>query len=193
MNNMEFCQNVKISDIPWDRIVGCYERATDFPDLFSKLNSKNNHEREVALKKIILNIEHQSSLFPFTPYSLIFLFRTLQALVVESENTQFINDILDIILKISNIVKLNIENCGVKKHKIENLSKLLCDEYLWEKFESDEQDEINWEENILTEDYYFSLNFNIVDIIKFNYSFIKNISVSYDIGKEIIKLIYTFE
>ncbi len=195
MNNKEFCEQIKVNDIPWDRIVGCYDRATNFPDLISKLNSKNNIEREDALKEIILNIEHQSTLYTVTPITLIFLFRTLQSLdIEEKDNAKFINNILDLILRISNIVKLNIENAKHQNPKIENLKGLLSDEYLWEKFESEEQDEINWEENILSEDYYLSLNFNVVDVMKINYSIIKNISVLYKKkGKEIMNLINTFK
>ncbi len=182
LNNIEFYLSIGIKDIPWNRIVGCYSRATNFPTLISKLTSNNHIERKNALNEISLNIEHQSTLYVVTPLTLIFLFRVLNfRKKIETDETicvEYVGSILNLILRILNIVKLNLDNIEISNPKIENLKGLLSEKYLWKEYENEEQEEINWEENICSEDYYYSINLNIVDILEYNLSLIQEIGIS---------------
>jgi len=73
----EFYFSVGLNDIPWDRLVHWYGRATDFPTYFSDILSGEPERQTTAINKIGINIEHQDGIMMATPFTLIFLFRLL--------------------------------------------------------------------------------------------------------------------
>ncbi len=90
---------------------------------------------------------------------------------------EYVDSILNLILRILNIVKLNLDTIEISNPNIENLKGLLAEKYLWEEYENEEQEEINWEENSYSEDYYYSINLNIIDVIEYNLSLIQEIGM----------------
>ena len=71
--NQVFLSNIRIEDVPWHRLVTTYGRATDFPSYFAALLGSEMAEVDKAGEQIELNIEHQSTLWPATPFAMIFL------------------------------------------------------------------------------------------------------------------------
>lgn len=82
--NQNYINTVKMEEIPWHRIPTTYGRATLFPRYFEVLEQmKNIEEVEAALYEVSINIEHQSTLWHATPFTLIFLGRLLRKLLLK--------------------------------------------------------------------------------------------------------------
>lgn len=163
--NEAFYFSVGVNEIPWDRIVHWYGRATDFPLLFNDLLSDDSKKQKEALNKIKTNIEHQDGVIMATPFTLIFLFRLLSF-----SNADKIA-ILEVILVVFRATKFQLEFYEDKEidnlieGQIENIEELLSDQYLWPVFENKDQDEILWEEYDYSDEHYSWLMF-IFDIGK---------------------------
>lgn len=65
---------MNIEDIPWDRIVHWYVRATDYPKYFELIKNGSLEEQEKSLNEIQMTIEHQDGIIFVTPVALPFLF-----------------------------------------------------------------------------------------------------------------------
>ncbi len=169
-NNKEFCLFAGINDIPWHRIVHVYGRATNYPKLFIALISKNKDNRNKAITELRKNIEHQSNIMLATPFTLIFLLRIL---AMEKKRLDAdLNPILDVILISLEAVRFQLDffKENTIEKDIKSLNELLSEQYLWKEYENEEQEEINWEEYNMDEDFYYSLFLNTIDVVKINIS-----------------------
>lgn len=70
--------NLQISQVPWHRLTTPYGRATEFPKLFAQFSGNDLAAVESAGKKLCTNIEHQSSLWPCTPFAAAILLPVLE-------------------------------------------------------------------------------------------------------------------
>jgi hypothetical protein len=159
--NKEFYLSVGLNDIPWDRLVHWYGRSTDFPTYFYDILSDDPERQKAAIDKIGINIEHQDGIIMATPFALIFLFRLL------SFDTTNKNQILDKILTVAKATKFQFEfyENKVTPTTIDNIQELLSEKYIWPIFESEDQDEINWEEYDYGDEQYSWLKYTF-DIIR---------------------------
>ncbi len=161
LTDKEFYFSVGLNDIPWDRLVHWYGRSTDFPAYFYDLLSDQPERQKAAIDKIGKNIEHQDGIIMATPFSLIFLFRLLS---FDKTNRKHI---LDAILKVAKAAKFQLglyENQEIPD-TINSIKELLSEKYIWPPFESELQDDINWEEiDYRSEHYYYCLKYTF-DII----------------------------
>ena len=166
MKNSEFYLFIGINDIPWDRMVHWYGRASNFPELFKNLLSENLAIQQASINEIKNKIEHQDGIIMVSPFTLIFLFRTLT--INKTKIEKIINDILDTILICLKAAKFQLEFYSKLPigNNIKSIEELLSEKYLWKEFESAEQDEINWEEYNYRGEYYYWLDYTI-DIVRF--------------------------
>lgn len=165
MTDKEFYFSAGLHDIPWGRLVHWYGRATDFPACFYDLLSDDPVKQKTAIGNIAMNIEHQDGIMMATPFTLIFLFRLL---AFESTNKiQILNTVLTVI-KAAKFQTGYYEN-EVVENKITHIQELLDEKYIWPEFESEDQDEICWEEFEYRDEHYFWLKY-IFDITE-AYSF----------------------
>lgn len=176
---------VGVNDIPWNRIVHWYGRATGFPELLAELTNADLIKQEYAINKILVNIEHQDGIIMATPFTLIFLFRSLSLASVNKQG------ILKAILKVLKAAKFQDGFYGSENAspEITNIQDLVTEKYLWPEFESEEQDELNWEEYSYAEEYCSWIKYTL-DIAK---SFIGVWSINYnaeeeEIAKRILQL-----
>ena len=74
--NKKYIQNVKIEDVPWDRLSTAYGMAARIPGYLNDIwDMKNMGTVKTALSFIEENIEHQATLWHSTPFTMIFLTR----------------------------------------------------------------------------------------------------------------------
>ena len=156
-----FYFSVGLNEIPWDRLVHWYGRATDFPNYFNDILSDDPERQKEALDTIGGAIEHQDGIIMATPFSLIFLFRLLSFDKTDKKR------ILDIILIVADSAKYQFESYENQEAPttIGNLQELLKEQYIWPVFESESQDEVNWEGYGYDNEHYYWLKY-IFDIIK---------------------------
>ncbi len=75
----EYINNLKMEDIPWDRMVTAYGTAEKFPEYFAVLEDMQNiDEMNEALDNIMCEVEHQDSLYQPLPFVMIFFKRLLK-------------------------------------------------------------------------------------------------------------------
>lgn len=166
MKNSEFYLFIGINDIPWDRMVHWYGRASNFPELLKNLLSEDLAIQQSSINEIKNKIEHQDGIIMVTPFTLIFLFRTIT--IDKTKIDKIANDILDTILVCLEATKFQLKfysNPPIEG-EIKTIAELLSEKYLWKEFESEEHDEINWEEYDYSEEHYYWLDYTI-DIARF--------------------------
>ena len=184
--NKQFYLSVGLNDIPWDRLVHWYGRSTDFPAYFYDLLSDQPERQKASIDKIGINIEHQDGIIMATPFTLIFLFRLLSF-----ENTNK-KQILEKVLTVAKATKFQFELYENQEIPtvIDNIQELLSEKYIWATFESELQDEINWEEYDYSNEHYYWLKYTF-DIIK-TFSFILTRftdKTEIDIANQILKTV----
>jgi len=140
-NDPEFCFSVGLNDIPWNRLMDWYGRATDFPNYFQELLSDYFDQQRKAIATIANRIEHQDGIIMVTPFALVFLMRLLPF-----EKADKIS-ILETILAVAKAADYQFEyyEGNQTEHKVESIQQLLAEENILPKFESEYQDEIIWE------------------------------------------------
>jgi hypothetical protein len=154
--------NVGVNDIPWERIIHWYGRATNFPKLFEDILSDDKIKQQNAFNEIKKNIEHQDGIMMATPFTLIFLLRLL------SFNNTNKDSLLKIVLTVMKASEFQLQfykeiNINLPLYSSQDL---LSEKYLWPPFESEEQDEINWEEYEITNEQYYSWVLFTFDVIE---------------------------
>ncbi len=164
--NREFYFSVGINDIPWDRLVHWYGRATDFPAYFYDLLSGEPTRQKAAIDQIGINIEHQDGIMMATPFTLLFLFRLLSFDKTNKEQ------ILSKILTVAKAAQFQLQLYEKRETPttINSIRELLTGKYIWPEFESEHQDEINGEVYNYDDVHYYWLKYTF-DIIE-TFSFI---------------------
>lgn len=156
--NKAYIKEVNIQDIPWHRMVTTYGRATDFPKYFSDIISFKDEEGvRFALKEIIYNTEHQSTLWHCTPFAMIFLVRIFND-ISKNKDEKFnfvIEDLIDLFIDVATAY---IDGNLLEHEQQLNLFEdMLKEDYLWSKIYDEEEDEIRWEyEEVFPDDLFYS-------------------------------------
>ena len=168
--NQKFVSSVKITDIPWPRLATAYGRATDFPLYFEAMPGSDAPEAEKAVEQISLNIEHQSTLWPATPFAMIFLTRTLEKAfsdIKKDVNRHIIERLLDLFIEIAESC-----NMGDEMEHADPLpffGDMLKEEYLWSEEYDEEEDESRYEEDggPFPDDLFYSFYYYSYEVLKF--------------------------
>ncbi len=99
-----YISGLKLSDVPWKRLVCSYGVAARFPELFEQIDGENTDSAEEALRLLTGEIEHQATLWPCTPFALVFLVRKLKELASQPESdrkNRLQSSILDILRNVA--------------------------------------------------------------------------------------------
>ncbi len=78
MKEKEFTEQINVDQIPWNRLLTVYGRATEFPNYIYKLLSHNIKDQEKTIKDIDLMLIHQDTVMPVVPFALIILYKSLK-------------------------------------------------------------------------------------------------------------------
>ena len=164
-----YIETVQISDIPWHRLTTSYGRATDFPtelDVLWKMESID--AVDVAGEEIALNIEHQSTLWHFTPFALIFLLRTFKKAVEEQRHNEVARYLAEALVELFSVIAESIRDGLVLEHAdpLPNFVDMLNEEYLWSKVYDEDEDMIRYEEDeVFPDDLFFSFYYYSLQVL----------------------------
>ena len=155
-----YIDNLKIEDIPWNRMVSAYGTAKDCPEYFKVLDSLQNiDEMNETLDNIMSEIEHQSTFFSPAPFALVFLVRILEK--AKNTNTPEAEWLINTINKrFGYFLELCDENIYSEYNEafqpLPNISDLLDEKYLLPKnYTEDDLEE--YYENFMPDDCFYSL------------------------------------
>ena len=158
--NQAYVQNVTIEEVPWHRITTAYDMASDFPEFFNEIWAMDSLASvKDALSEIMNDIEHQGTLWHSTPFAMIFLVRSLEHAVGETEERQIadymITTLLDFFVLIA---ECYYDFCGeIEEGEAEDMlpffSDMLKEEYLASENEDEDSVLSIYEEN---EDLFYS-------------------------------------
>lgn len=115
------------NSVPWQRLTTAYGRGTDIPRLI---------ETE-QYKELANLIEHQSTLWQTTPWTLLMLLRELSKQKPEKVSS---NEI-ELYLTVASAITMKHMD---SQNTVETMNELLDEKYLWP--ENEEEDELLWEE-----------------------------------------------
>ncbi|MBE9851120.1 ATP-dependent DNA helicase RuvA [Campylobacter concisus] len=156
--NLEYISNLKIDDVPWDRLSCSYGAAELFAQILNSLakavkKSKfDENELGELLDEIVAQCEYQETFWHATPFALVFLVRVYKsALGEKGEAAKFISR------KLEKFFKLMLEICK-KVEQMEHAKPLAKMEQMLEPkyLEIIEQDELNCDNRLFYSFYYYS-------------------------------------
>lgn len=153
--NQDYVQNVKIDEIPWQRLITAYGTASDFPQYFNEIwNMDSLDSVKKALTEILINIEHQSTLWHSTPFAMIFLARILEHAVFDGNSKEISDYIAETLLDFFElIIECYYDFRGETEEEEDALpcfSDMLKEEYLApEPYDEEDIDDVStcYEEN----------------------------------------------
>lgn len=171
--NLQYIRNVKVEEIPWNRLTTAYVRATEFPEYFliiESMKSKTNVKN--ALNEILRNIEHQSTLWRATPFAMIFLVRIFKKAVAEMDNNDVAYSVVETLLCFFELIaelfcetEEYMEKGEMKKEEpLPYFCDMLKEEYLFpEECDNEEDEEMLWEEDTekFDEECYYRFSYSI--------------------------------
>ncbi|UTC74719.1 hypothetical protein E4O03_11025 [Treponema sp. OMZ 792] len=165
MKNNSYIHNLKIDDVPWNRLPTTYARATLFPQYFEVLDNMQESDKiEKALDEISINIEHQSTLWYATPFALVFLGRIFIKALNQTEANINADYIVERLLEIFDVIAECCCDGEVLEHPepLPLFEDMLKEEYLWSEIYNEEDDLLRYEEenvfpgNLFYSFYYYS-------------------------------------
>jgi hypothetical protein len=124
-----------MNQVPWNRIVHFYGRATEVPAAIEDLAT----ERHAAAEKMLLhNLEHQDGVIQATPIAVNFIVQALREGRVRDRAA-----VEDLLARILASARFQLEGQG-RPAKRPTLDTVLAAPNLWPEDEGD--DEVRWEE-----------------------------------------------
>jgi hypothetical protein len=127
-------------EIPWDRIVHWYGRATEVPETIRRLGSPNVAVRQQARDNLVNWLEHQDGLCHATPFAI----KLLMGAVQDGELPERAA-VLTVLEPIAKAALFQLVGPRQPPRDLK-LVDLLSPNWLWPEFESDEAEEIIREE-----------------------------------------------
>lgn len=154
----EYIDSLKISDIPWDRMVTAYGTAEKFPEYFAVLDKMQDIKKMKKAFDKISDFEHQSTMFPPAPFALVFLMRILEkAKITDTPEAEWI------IEKFDEDFEYYLEICAdaddmEHAEQLPNFSDMLDEKYLLPKNATeDDVDDFFENPDSMPDDYFYSL------------------------------------
>ena len=81
-----YISGLKPSEVPWERLVSTYGWASNFPALLERVSCGTADEALSALDTLAGEMEHQDTLWPCTPFALVFLVRALEKALMNPDS-----------------------------------------------------------------------------------------------------------
>ena len=156
--NLVYISNLKIDDVPWDRLSCSYGTAELFAQILNTLiksvKKSKFDEKELndLLDEIFGECEYQETFWHATPFALVFLVQIYKsALSEKGEAAKFISR------KLEEFFKLMLEICE-KIEQMEHAKPLAKMEQMLEPkyLEIIEQDELSYNDRLFYSFYYYS-------------------------------------
>lgn len=169
--NQVFIKDCKITDIPWHCLATAYGRATDFPQYFESLISSDMAIADKAGEQIEINIEHQSTLWPATPFAMIFLARLFVKLLSNMEQDVHRYVVVNLLDMFVNIAKsCTMGNEMEHAEPLALFEDMLKEEYLWPEEYDEDEDEARYEEDSgpFPDNLFYSFYYYSNEVLKFN-------------------------
>ena len=156
--NLEYIANLRVENVPWDRLSCSYGTAELFAKIFKSLSqalkSSKFDENELGelLDEIVAQCEYQETFWHATPFALVFLVRIYKsALDEKGEAAKFISRKLEEFFKLMLEICEKIEQMGHAK-PLAKMEQMLEPKYL----EIIEQDELSYDDRLFYSFYYYS-------------------------------------
>lgn len=156
--NLTYIANLKIKDVPWDRLSCSYGTAELFAQILNTLakavKKSKFDEKELSelLDDIFGECEYQETFWHATPFALVFLVRIYKsALGEKGETAKFISRKLELFFKFM------LEICE-KLEQLEHAKPLTKMEQMLEPKYLDivDQDELSYDDRLFYSFYYYS-------------------------------------
>ena len=156
--NLEYIANLKLKDVPWDRLSCSYGTAELFAQILNTLTKAVKKtkfdENELAdlLDEIVAQCEYQETFWHATPFALVFLVRIYKsALSEKGKAAKFISR------KLEEFFKLMLEICE-KVEQMDHAKPLTKMEQMLEPKYLDivDQDELSYDDRLFYSFYYYS-------------------------------------
>ena len=156
--NLTYIANLKIKDVPWDRLSCSYGTAEFFDKILKSLSQAlksskfNKNELSELLDEIFGECEYQETFWHATPFALVFLVRIYKsALGEKGETAKFISR------KLERFFKFMLEICE-KLEQLEHAKPLAKMEQILEPKYLDivDQDELSYDDRLFYSFYYYS-------------------------------------
>jgi len=156
--NLEYIANLKIKDVPWDRLSCSYGTAELFAQILNTLakavKKSKFDEKELSelLDEIFGECEYQETFWHATPFALVFLVRIYKsALGEKGEAAKFISRKLEVFFKFMLEICEKIEQMDHAK-PLTKMEQMLEPKYL----EIVDQDKLSYNDRLFYSFYYYS-------------------------------------
>ena len=156
--NLTYIANLKLKDVPWDRLSCSYGTAELFSQILNTLTKAvkkskfNENELNELLDDIVAQCEYQETFWHATPFALVFLVRIYKsALSEKSEAAKFISRKLELFFKFMLEICEKIEQMDHAK-PLAKMEQMLESKYL----DIVDQDELSYDDRLFYSFYYYS-------------------------------------
>ena len=156
--NLEYIANLKLKDVPWDRLSCSYGTAELFAQILNTLTKAVKKtkfdENELAdlLDEIVAQCEYQETFWHATPFALVFLVRIYKsALDEKGEAAKFISRKLEVFFKLMLKICEKVEQMDHAK-PLTKMEQMLEPKYL----DIVDQDELSYDDRLFYSFYYYS-------------------------------------
>ena len=156
--NLTYIANLKIKEVPWDRLSCSYGTAELFAQILNTLTrvvkKSKFDEKELSelLDEIVAQCEYQETFWHATPFALVFLVRIYKnALGEKGEAAKFISRKLEEFFKFMLEICEKIEQMDHAK-PLAKMEQMLEPEYL----DIVDQDELSYDDRLFYSFYYYS-------------------------------------
>ena len=156
--NLTYIANLKIKDVPWDRLSCSYGTAELFAQILNTLAKAEKKskfdEKELSelLDEIVAQCEYQETFWHATPFALVFLVRIYKsALGEKGEAAKFISRKLEVFFKFMLEICEKLEQLEHAK-PLTKMEQILEPKYL----EIVDQDELSYDDRLFYSFYYYS-------------------------------------
>lgn len=156
--NLTYIANLKIKDVPWDRLSCSYGTAELFAKILKSLSQAlksskfDENELDELLDEIVAQCEYQETFWHATPFALVFLVRIYKsALGEKGEAAKFISRKLELFFKFMLEICEKIEQMDHLK-PLTKMEQMLEPKYL----DIVDQDELSYDDRLFYSFYYYS-------------------------------------
>ena len=156
--NLTYIANLKIKEVPWDRLSCSYGTAELFAQILNTLTKAvkkakfDEKELNELLDEIVAQCEYQETFWHATPFALVFLVRIYKsALGEKGEAAKFISRKLEEFFKFMLEICEKIEQMDHAK-PLAKMEQMLEPEYL----DIVDQDELSYDDRLFYSFYYYS-------------------------------------
>lgn len=171
--DLAFIKNVKMEDIPWQRLISSYGRAAAVPQWFHAMAHGDMEAMDNAAGRLAEELEHQSTLWHATPFGVIFAMRMLGEAANDSvkqelseQERERLSALVVAILKMCQPIAVACADTLGHVFDMEpfsSITDLLHENELWP--EDEEEDEERWEDDPVSDQTFYSFVYYTAQIL----------------------------